>query len=163
MVAMDLVSFLPGQKPNNIGAEPMGAINYKEAQILLVEDDEIDAMSVFRAFKSLRVCNPIVRAKDGIEALELLENGTISRPYVILLDLNMPRMGGVEFLQELRKHEKFNSSVVFVLTTSKADEDKMAAYDLHIAGYIVKESLQSDFGELVKMLDHYWKLVELPH
>jgi len=140
----------------------MSDTNYNHATILLVEDDDIDAMSVMRAFNKLRIANPIVRAKDGMIALELLRNGTVTKPYIMLLDLNMPRMGGLEVLTELRKDENLKNSIVFVLTTSKDDEDKLAAYDQNIAGYIVKEKLQHGFDELVKLLDHYWRLVELP-
>ena len=140
----------------------MSDTNYKHATILLVEDDDIDAMSVERAFKKLRIANPIIRAKDGMIALELLKNGTVTKPYIMLLDLNMPRMGGLELLTELRNDENLKNSVVFVLTTSKDDEDKLAAYNQNIAGYIVKEKLQHGFDELVKLLDHYWRLVELP-
>ena len=140
----------------------MTDINYKHATILLVEDDDIDAMIVERAFKKLRIVNPIVRAKDGILALELLRSTTISRPYIILLDLNMPRMGGLEMLEELRGDKNLTNNVVFVLTTSKDDEDKFAAYSQNIAGYILKESLQDGFVDLVKLLDHYWRIVELP-
>lgn len=140
----------------------MSEINYKHATILLVEDDDIDAMIIERAFKKLKIINPMVRAKDGIIALELLKNGTVAKPYLMLLDLNMPRMGGLELLTELRKDEYLRNSVVFVLTTSKDDEDKLAAYDKNIAGYILKEKLQDGFEELVKLLDHYWRLVELP-
>ncbi|MBU2891796.1 response regulator [Colwellia sp. D2M02] len=136
--------------------------NYKPATILLVEDDDIDAMSVERAFKKLKIGNPIIRAKDGVIALELLKNGSIDKPYIMLLDLNMPRMGGLELLAELRNDKNLKNSVVFVLTTSKDDEDKLAAYDKNIAGYIVKEKLQHGFDELVKLLDHYWRIVELP-
>lgn len=140
----------------------MNDINYKQATILLVEDDDVDAMGVKRAFKKLKIINPIVRAKDGVDALELLREGSVSKPYLILLDLNMPRMGGLELLAELRDDESLRDSVVFVLTTSKDDEDKVAAYKKNIAGYIVKEKLQHGFDELVKLLDHYWRLVELP-
>ncbi|GAA0812394.1 response regulator [Colwellia asteriadis] len=136
--------------------------NYKPATILLVEDDDIDAMGVERAFKKLKIGNPIVRAKDGVIALELLKSGSIDKPYIMLLDLNMPRMGGLELLAELRNDKNLKNSVVFVLTTSKDDEDKLAAYDKNIAGYIVKEKLQHGFDELVKLLDHYWRIVELP-
>lgn len=140
----------------------MTDINYKHATILLVEDDDIDAMIVERAFKKLRIVNPIVRAKDGILALELLRSTTVSRPYIILLDLNMPRMGGLEMLEELRGDKNLTNNVVFVLTTSKDDEDKFAAYSQNIAGYILKENLQDGFDDLVKLLDHYWRIVELP-
>jgi len=140
----------------------MSEISYKHATILLVEDDDVDAKSVERAFKKLKIVNPIVRAKDGMIALELLKKCEVSKPYLILLDLNMPRMGGLEFLAEIRKDERLKNSVVFVLTTSKDDEDKLAAYEKNIAGYIVKERLQYGFDELVKLLDHYWRIVELP-
>lgn len=136
--------------------------NYKPASILLVEDDDIDAMSVTRAFARMKIANPIIRAKDGVEALEILHHGDIEHPYLILLDLNMPRMGGLELLKKLRSDTSLETSVVFVLTTSKDDEDKLAAYKQHIAGYIIKENLDTGFDELVKMLDHYWRLVELP-
>ncbi len=140
----------------------MSDTSYKHATILLVEDDDVDAKGVERAFKKLKIVNPIVRAKDGMIALELLKKCEVSKPYLILLDLNMPRMGGLEFLAEIRKDEGLNNSVVFVLTTSKDDEDKLAAYEKNIAGYIVKERLQYGFDELVKLLDHYWRIVELP-
>tara|TARA_B110001454_G_scaffold21735_1_gene21072 strand:- start:32102 stop:32530 length:429 start_codon:yes stop_codon:yes gene_type:complete len=140
----------------------MDELNYKPAAILLVEDDDIDALSVIRAFSRLKIANPIVRAKDGIEALEILKNQEIEHPYLILLDLNMPRMGGLELLNTLRNDPSLETSVVFVLTTSKDDEDKLAAYKQHIAGYIVKEKLDDGFEDLVKLLDHYWRLVELP-
>ncbi len=140
----------------------MSNTNYKQATILLVEDDDIDAKIVERAFIKLRIANPIVRAKDGIIALELLRNKTVTPPFIILLDLNMPRMGGLEMLHELRNDAQLNSSVVFVLTTSKDDEDKTAAYSKNIAGYILKERLQNNFGDLVQLLDHYWRIVELP-
>jgi CheY-like chemotaxis protein len=140
----------------------MSNTNYKQATILLVEDDDIDAIIVERAFSKLKIANPIIRAKDGITALELLRNKTVANPYIILLDLNMPRMGGLEMLHELRNDKQLNSSVVFVLTTSKDDEDKTAAYSKNIAGYILKERLQNNFSDLVQLLDHYWRIVELP-
>ncbi len=135
---------------------------FKPASILLVEDDDIDAMSVQRAFQRMKIANPIVRAKDGIEALDILLKGGIEQPYLILLDLNMPRMGGLELLDTIRNNPQLELSVVFVLTTSKDDEDKIKAYKHHVAGYIVKEKLDEGFEQLVKMLDHYWRLVELP-
>jgi CheY-like chemotaxis protein len=137
-------------------------IKYKPASILLVDDDDIDAMSVQRAFSRMKIANPIVRAKEGIEALDILRNGGVKQPYLILLDLNMPRMGGLELLNAIRSDPQLESNVVFVLTTSKDDEDKLAAYKHHVAGYIVKEKLDEGFEQLVKMLDHYWRLVELP-
>jgi CheY-like chemotaxis protein len=140
----------------------MSNVNYKDATILLVDDDDVDVITVKRAFKKLRIANPIIRAKDGVMALEFLRNGTVPKPYIILLDLNMPKMGGLEMLEELRSDKALHQSVVFVLTTSKDDEDKVAAYNKNIAGYILKEKVQNDFDELVKLLDCYWRIVELP-
>lgn len=135
---------------------------YKEVSILLVEDDDIDAMSIERALKKLRLANPYYRAVDGVEGLAILRNQGVGRPFIILLDLNMPRMNGLEMLVELRKDPKLTDSVVFVLTTSNDDQDRAQAYKEHIAGYIVKSKLDSDFTELLQLLDHYWRLVELP-
>jgi CheY-like chemotaxis protein len=136
--------------------------NYKPISILLVEDDDVDAMAVRRAFKKLKLANEIIRAKDGIEALELLKSGEIPKPFIILLDLNLPRMGGIEMLQVLRKDPFYGDSIVFVLTTSDLDEDRTKAYSEHIAGYIVKTNLAIDFSDLIEMFDHYWRLIEFP-
>lgn len=134
----------------------------KPVNLLLVEDDDIDAMGVERALKRRRIVNPLFRARDGIEALELLRSGAVAQPHMILLDLNMPRMGGLEFIAELRGDPQLTSAVVFVLTTSKSDEDLSAAYRSHVAGYIVKSEIGDSFGSLVQMLDAYWQIVELP-
>ena len=135
-------------------------------QVLLVEDDEIDVEAVRMAFEEQRILNPIRIACDGIEALEILrgENGQekIDPPYLILLDINMPRMNGFEFLDVLRADPNLRKAVVFVLTTSADDEDKMRAYDRNVAGYIVKTKAGSGFLDAVRMLDHYWRIVELP-
>jgi CheY-like chemotaxis protein len=140
----------------------MTELDYKNVSILLVDDDDIDAAGIYRAFRQLKVSNPIHRAHDGIEGLEMLRTSKIDPPYLILLDLNMPRMSGIEFLKEIRKDPELTHSVVFVLTTSADDEDKMAAYKEHIAGYILKSSFDRGFNELIEMLGQYWRLVELP-
>lgn len=139
--------------------------NYKEVKILLVEDDDIDAMSVERGFRKLKLANTMYRAKNGLEALSILrakDEDAIMRPYIILLDLNMPVMGGLEFLKALREDESLRDSVVFVLTTSEADEDRVAAYREHVAGYIVKSDVKNGFSKVIDMIDHYWKVVLLP-
>jgi CheY-like chemotaxis protein len=136
--------------------------NYKSVSIFLVEDDDIDAMAVCRAFKKLKVANQVIRAKDGIEALEMLKSGKVPKPFIILLDLNMPRMGGIEMLQQLRKDPYYGDSIVFVLTTSDLDEDRTKAYREHIAGYLVKTNLALDFSDMIDMFDHYWRLIEFP-
>ena len=132
-----------------------------EVTILLVDDDDIDIELAKRAFKKARIANPIVTAGNGEEALKLLRNG-INRPYIVLLDLNMPRMNGIEFLEQIRSDENLADTVVFVLTTSDADRDKWAAYKNQVAGYILKTNVGSGFVELISLLEHYWRIVELP-
>lgn len=138
----------------------------RTVNVLLVEDNEVDREGVRRAFVRHRIANPIVDAVDGVEALKLLRGtdtrGRIARPYVILLDINLPRMNGIEFLRQLRADHELRDSVVFVLTTSRSEEDKMASYDLNIAGYMVKHDVGAGFINLVALLDHYWRVIELP-
>jgi CheY-like chemotaxis protein len=136
--------------------------NSKDVTLLLVEDDDIDAMTIERGFVKQRIANPIVRAYDGIEALELLRSNKVSRPLIILLDLQMPRMGGIEFLKQLRADEALSDLVVFVLTTSKSEEDMLSSYKQHIAGYFIKGDSGEKFLDIVNVLDSYWKIVQLP-
>ncbi|PTY36858.1 two-component system response regulator [Saccharospirillum sp. MSK14-1] len=135
---------------------------YQQVSILLVEDDDIDAMSIERSIKKMRLANPLVRVIDGVEALAVLHNDSIPKPRIVLLDLNMPRMGGLEFLEAIRNDEKLNDTVVFVLTTSQSEEEIYEAYKKNIADYIIKSSLSQDFNQVLKFLDHYWQLVVLP-
>lgn len=136
--------------------------HYKEVSLLIVDDDDIDAIALERALRKLRLLNSVFRARDGREALELLRDGTVPAPYIILLDLNMPRMNGLEFLEALRTDPLLTHVVVFVLTTSKSDEDMVAAYRKHVAGYIFKQHMDRDFLEVMGLIEHYWRLVELP-
>ena len=135
-------------------------------QILLVEDNDVDSEAIERAFKRLKLANPVTVARDGREALDVLRgtNGTtkIPRPYMILLDLNMPRMNGLEFLTELRADADIANSIVFVLTTSDRDQDKVDAYGHRVAGYMVKTKVESDFVDMVNMIDAFWRVVEFP-
>lgn len=151
---------------NDLPADRRAALETAAVRILLVEDDDLDVMAIRRALSKARIANPIVVASDGIEAFEILrgENGhsPLPRPYLILLDLNMPRMNGIEFLTELRSDPQLRDSIVFVLTTSDADTDVMRAYDNLIAGYMVKGKAGDDFFELIGMLDHYWRVIEFP-
>jgi len=131
--------------------------------ILLVEDDEVDVMNVRRAFERNNVSNPLFVAGNGIEALEILRNGTVPRDRrLILLDLNMPRMNGIEFLQELRSDPDLAMTPVVVLTTSNDDQDKIDAYNLNVAGYLLKPVTFSNFCERMTALNKYWTLVEMP-
>ena len=138
----------------------------KTVNILLLEDDEIDAEAVKRAFKKHKIANPLTVARDGLEALDYLkgENGKekIAEPLLCLVDINMPRMNGIEFLQAIRADEAHNKTIAFILTTSKSDEDKMMAYDLNVAGYLVKSNVGKDFLKMIEMLDHYWRVIEFP-
>lgn len=140
----------------------MSKSTYKTVNILLVEDDDIDAMSVDRALKKMRLLNPLIRALDGMEALTILRDKHIAKPYVVLLDLNLPRMGGLEFLKAIREDEQLNDTIVFVLTTSKNEEEISEAYRKNVAGYIVKSNLNQDFTQVLTFLDHYWRIVEMP-
>lgn len=138
----------------------------RTATILLVEDDDVDALAFQRGFRRLDLEQPIVRARDGVEALQILRGAAgqepLPHPYVIVLDLNMPRLSGVEFLDRLREDPELRRSVVFVLTTSGGDDDRQAAYDRNVAAYIVKSDAASGFEEIVRLLDHYRRVVELP-
>ena len=134
----------------------------KTVSILLVEDDDIDAIGIQRSLKSFNLLNPIHRTRDGLEALEVLKNDAIARPFIVLLDLNMPRMNGMEFLSAIRSDSNLSDIVVFVLTTSQLDEEISAAYKKNIAGYIVKSSSNQDYKQLIRFLENYWNIVELP-
>lgn len=136
---------------------------YREPTLLLVEDDDLDAELITRGFRRQKIGNHMVRARDGVEALEMLRDpSAVPEPRMILLDINMPRMDGHEFLAELRKDEQLQTSVVFVLTTSDSDSDRYRSYQMNVAGYVVKNNAGEDFINLINMLDHYWKVVELP-
>ncbi|HET6629898.1 MAG TPA: response regulator [Woeseiaceae bacterium] len=135
----------------------------EQLNILLVEDDEVDVMTVKRAFRQNHISNPLFVANDGIEALEMLRgDGLPKGRRIVLLDLNMPRMNGIEFLQEVRKDPELASLPVVVLTTSNDDQDKVKAYDLNVAGYLVKPVTFLNFCDLMVALNKYWSLVELP-
>ena len=136
---------------------------FKAVSLLIIDDDDIDATALRRALHKLKLLNPLYRAKDGLEAIEMLRNGNVPTPYIILLDINMPRMNGIEFLEVLRADPELTHAVVFVLTTSKSDEDILAAYREHVAGYLLKQRMDSDFMQVISLLDHYWRVIELPH
>jgi CheY-like chemotaxis protein len=138
----------------------------RTVNVLLVDDYDGDAKSVQRAFRSARIVNPIVRAIDGVDALDVLRgiNGKnkLTAPYLLLVDLNMPRMNGIELVEALRNDRELRRGIVFMLTTSSRDEDRLAAYDLNVAGYIVKQRAGQDFQRLIDMMQGYWRVVELP-
>ena len=135
----------------------------KALNILLVEDDEVDVMNVRRAFDKNRIANPLYVAPDGVEALRMLRADEVPKDRrIILLDLNMPRMTGIEFLRELRADQGLALTPVVVLTTSDDERDKINAYNLNVAGYLLKPVTFLNFIETMAAINKYWTLVELP-
>jgi len=138
----------------------------KLVSILLVEDDEVDVMNIKRAFKKNNIFNPLYVCNNGVEALEFLrgdKNSSIPEmPKIILLDLNMPKMGGIELLKELRSDEKLKRLCVFVLTTSNEESDKVEAFNYNVAGFILKPLSMEKFTDAIAILKSYWQLCEYP-
>jgi CheY-like chemotaxis protein len=138
----------------------------KTISILLVDDDTIDVVAIRRSFWQLKIANPVVVARNGIEALDILRGDAghekLEAPYLILLDLDMPRMGGIEFLDEVRRDPALRRTLVFVMTTSAADKDLQLAYEKNIAGYIVKPASGQSFMEAIRALENYWRAIEFP-
>jgi CheY-like chemotaxis protein len=129
---------------------------------MLVEDDEVDVMTIQRALKEIKVTNPLYVAGNGEEALEMLRNGDHKLPGLILLDIEMPRMNGIEFLRVIRHDNELRKIPVVILTSSKEEEHKMESFDLGISGYMIKPVDYIKFVEVVKTIDLYWTLSELP-
>ena len=133
-----------------------------ELNILLVDHDTIDATTVIRALNKRKIPNKIVRAKDGKEALDLIMQNPIPSPYIVLLDLNMPRMNGLEFLEIIRNSSTLEKTVVFVLSTSSDEQDIDNAYKYNVAGYIVKRNIDEGMIKVADFFDDYRRLVKLP-
>ena len=139
--------------------------DFSKINILLVEDDEVDIMNVKRAFKKNEITNNLFVANNGLEALDLLRgsNGAeqvVPIPQIVLLDINMPKMNGKEFLREIRQDETLRSISVFVMTTSDEDNDKIEAFNLNVAGYIIKPLSYGEFHNKVATLNDFWNLSE---
>jgi CheY-like chemotaxis protein len=132
----------------------------KVVTILLVEDDEVDIKALRWAFEKLKIANPLVVARDGVEGWAVLP--TLPRPYLIITDISMPRMNGIEFLRKLRQSEEYRDSIVFVLTTSNDEQDKIDAYNLNVAGYMLKSDMGTSFTRAIGLIENYWKVVEFP-
>ncbi len=137
--------------------------------ILLVEDDEVDIMNVERAFKKAAIKNPLYIARNGIEALIMLRGGNEkllevpNERRLILLDINMPKMSGLEFLQTIRADKALKYTPVVMLTTSNQDKDMIEAFDLNVAGYLLKPVTFSRFVDLMTTLNRYWASSEMPN
>ena len=130
--------------------------------ILLVEDDEIDIMNVKKAFVKLNMSNPLYVAVDGEQALQMLVENAVPYPRVILLDLNMPKMNGLEFLSKLRADPKLQHNMVFVMTTSNEEKDKKAAFNLNVSGYILKHFDTEKFISSIATLNSFWLANQYP-
>jgi len=130
--------------------------------ILLVEDDKVDAMTVKRALDEIKVVNRLDIAGNGEEALSYLRDPENKKPCVILLDLNMPKMNGIEFLKIAKKDKRLRRIPVVVLTTSEEEQDRVNSFDLGVAGYMIKPVGYQKFVEVIKTMDLYWTLSRLP-
>ena len=130
--------------------------------ILLVEDDQVDVMTVKRALKEIHVTNPVVNLENGEEALKYLRDPKSTKPCIILLDLNMPIMNGIEFLQVVKHDALLKRTPVVVLTTSEEQQDKINSFDLGVAGYMAKPVDYRQFVEVMRSIDAYWTISELP-
>ena len=129
--------------------------------IVLVDDDEVDVMTVQRAFAKAAIANPMFVARDGIEALRMLRGDAVPAAHrLVLLDLNMPRMNGIEFLREVRRDPVLQALTVVVLTTSNEDRDRVTAHQLGVAGYLVKPLTFLGFAEVMATLRKSWTVME---
>jgi len=138
----------------------------RQATILLVEDDDVDAETVERGLKGARIEGILVRARDGVEALDMLEGRhgqtKIRPPFLLLVDIRMPRMDGLSLIHAVRRNVSLQRTIIFVLTTSDSERDRLAAYNEHVAGYIIKSGSDDQYLRLAKMLEYYLSIVELP-
>ncbi|UWR25845.1 response regulator [Sulfitobacter sp. S223] len=138
----------------------------EEMTILLVEDNDLDIELFKRGLKRFGISHPLVIARDGEEALRILDvnlnEQTIAHPFVVLLDINMPRMNGHEFLEAIRASEEFKSLRVFVFTTSENKKDVDLAYQQNVSGYIVKPNSSAELVEVLRRLHEFWTLCEDP-
>jgi CheY-like chemotaxis protein len=131
--------------------------------ILLVDDDEVDAITVKRAFAKANIECQLFVARNGIDALELLRSGVFpAERRIMLLDINMPKMNGIELLRELRADPALNKLTVIMMTTSSEENDRIDAYQLNVAGYVIKPVTFQALEKIVETLSSYWKLMQLP-
>ena len=131
--------------------------------ILLVEDDDVDAMTAKRALSDLRITNPLVHTVNGEQALRYLRDENNKKPCLILLDLNMPKMNGIEFLKTVKVDDGLRKIPVVVLTTSRNEKDIVESFELSAAGYVVKPADYKKFVEAIRAINLYWALSELPN
>ena len=134
----------------------------KIVNILIVDDDSLDVEMFRLSIEKRHFSNPIFRAVDGVEALEILRNQheiVLERPYIILMDINMPRMNGLECIKEIRNDAQLKDAIIFVMTTSSHETDIYEAYNLNVAGYMVKSDIGKHFFDAINMLDNYFQAI----
>jgi CheY-like chemotaxis protein len=138
----------------------------QSVKILLVEDDSIDVKAFQRAMSKLKISNPVTIARDGVEGWEFLQdcvaNNRENTPNLVILDINMPRMNGLELLTKIRNDKNLHHLIIFVLTTSNDEKDKFEAFNQNVAGYMLKSDMGNSFIRAVELIDSYWRVVEFP-
>jgi CheY-like chemotaxis protein len=137
-------------------------MKFSSKPILVVEDDEVDVMTIRRAFDEIQVLNPVVNMEHGEAALAYLGDPASERPCIILLDINMPVMNGIEFLHAIKSDEQLRRVPIIVLTTSEEEHDKARSFSLGISGYMVKPVEYRKFVEMMRSIDRYWTISEMP-
>lgn len=130
--------------------------------ILLVEDDQVDMMTIIRALKEIHVTNKVVHLENGEDALNYLRDEKSEKPCLILLDLNMPIMNGIEFLQAVKDEGQLKRIPRVVLTTSVEQQDKLNSFNFGVAGYMAKPVDYPQFVEVMRSIDAYWTISEMP-
>lgn len=141
----------------------------KSFVVLMAEDNEHDIVATKRAWKKNNIANPLYIVNDGEECLDYLnqrgkynEPNSAPKPGIVLLDINMPRIDGITVLKQIREDKKFHLLPVIILTTSRAEEDRLKSYDIGANAYIVKPVGFNNFAEAIKTIHLFWQLVELP-
>lgn len=142
-------------------------MNSKPFSILHIDDDQVDKMVIEKVIRKLGITTHLFHAADGEEALDLLRgtNGKTAPdplPNIIITDINMPRMNGLEFLKALRDDPKLRHMSVLIMTTSNDDVDRQEAFSYHVAGYVIKPVDIQQFENTFQTLHAYWKLCEWP-
>lgn len=141
----------------------------KPMTVLLAEDNEHDIVATKRAWKKNKIENSLRIVRDGEECLDYLyrrgkysEPESAPRPCLLLLDINMPKIGGIEVLRQIRGDDKMKSLPVVILTTSRTEEDKTECYNLNVNAYIVKPVGFENFADAISKINLFWQIVELP-
>ena len=139
---------------------------YKNVKFLVVDDDVVDIRTIKRGIRKHKISNPVIEATNGLEALRILRGdkhkSALESPFIILLDLNMPQMNGIEFLRELRRDRLLKHHIVFILTTSSDERDLLKAYEKNVAGYILKSEAGENFMQLIEMLEKFIITIQFP-